>query len=258
MYLKIRFGKDVFTKEDENLLCKALYSENGKWYTSLIKKIDSKSMEAEIMYLGYNDTRKLSFLNLRKLPRLPDKKINSNKDLCYFSSQENRLLIGKITKSAGNDTYKIACKFRENVTEVVRRGNINTKEVLLKASELKRLANNTFYESNMFKVEALDQKEVLTIPKQLRINAADDEKTKKLKKKRIKKIKNEYKKRADERQHRQRQSAWSKFRDAKKNSYFNKSKITAKEGSKKIAPKLSNYGGGIHLRRNRFFKKEDY
>lgn len=215
-------------------------------------------MQADIVYLGYNDPRKLPFLNMRRLPTLPDKKLTSHADVCYFSSQENRLLIGKIRKRAGEETYKIACKFRENVTEIVRKGNINTKEVLLKPSELKRLANKTFYQSNMFKVDALDQKEVLTIPKQLKVLLTDDDKTRKIKNKRIKKIKNEYKRKIDERQHRKRQSAWSQFRDAKRNSYFSKSKITAKEGSKKIAPKMSNSRGGIHLKRNRYYKKEDY
>lgn len=255
-----RYNCFIFTKDDEGKLCKALYVENSKYYTSLIKKVDSTALEAEVMFLGYNDCRKIHFTHLRRIDPLPKESLQESLEVCYYSKDENRLLMGNIDKNPEEDMYLIKCKLRKNKLELVNWFNLNKKEVLLRASELGRLANGTFYMSHRISVDKLisDQNarnvESFEVPEELKVVPGDDVKIRKIKNKKIKKLKSEYKRRIDERAYRERQRTWNKFRDKTKNSYYGKSKTSAKEGPKKLQLSRGKKIGGIHMRNNRMFR----
>lgn len=222
--------------------------------------MDSDSLEANIMFLGYNDSRQIHFTHLRRVPLLAPEALQKSLEVCYFSKEENRLLLGTVSKNPQEDMYLIKCRFRSNKFELVDRANLNKKETLLRQSELTRLANGTFYMSHRISVDKLISQsngqtmESFEVPEELRVVPGDDVKIRKIKNKKIKKLKSEYKRRIDERAYRDRQRTWNKFRDKTRNSYFGKSKLSAKEGSKKVNSTVSRARGAIHLRNNRIFK----
>jgi hypothetical protein len=212
------------------------------------------------MFLGYNDIRKLHFTHLKRIEPIPKNSLQISLEVCYYSKDENRLLMGMVNKTPEDNMYLIKCKFRKNKFELINYFNINKKEVLLRPSELTRLVNGTFYMSHRISVDKMisDQNartmESFEVPEELRVVPGDDVKIKKIKNKKIKKLKSEYKRRIDERAYRDRQKTWNKFRDRTKNSYFGKSKVSAKEGSKKVQPSGGKKLGGIHMRNNRMFR----
>jgi hypothetical protein len=226
----------------------------------LIKTVDSTALEAEIMFLGYNDSRKIHFTHLKRLVPLPGESLQTSLEVCYYSRDENRLLLGAISKTPQDNMYLIKCKFRNNKFELVERHNMHRKEVLLRPSELTRLANGTFYMSHRISVDKMisDQNaqtiESFEVPEELRVVPGDDVKIRKIKNKKIKKLKSEYKRRIDERAYRDRQRTWNKFRDKTRNSYFGKSKVSAKEGSKKTNSNVTRASGAIHMRNNRMYR----
>ena len=212
------------------------------------------------MFLGYNDNRKIHFTHLKRIEPIEKPSLQISLEVCYYSKDENRLLLGFINKNPDDGMYLIKCKFRKNKFELVDRFNINKKELLLRASELGRLSNGTFYMSHRISVDKMisDQNartmESFEVPEELRVAPGDDVKIKKIKNKKIKKLKSEYKRRIDERAYRDRQKTWNKFRNKTRNSYFGKSKITAKEGSKKSKPTLSGKPASMKIKNKRMFR----
>ena len=203
-------------------------------------------------------------MRMKRITKLPENQLLKGTEICYYSKEESRLLIGKVQRKAEKEAYLVKCNYRKDKVELVSRVNMNTKETLLRVSELAKISQGTFYMSHRISVDQMISKgkaagiETFEVPRELKADTKDTIEIKKIKNKKIKKLKNEYKRRIDERGYRDRQKTWNKFRDKNRNSYFGKSKMTAKEGSKKVKPTYSNFGGGIHLKNNRLFKEGDY
>lgn len=211
--------------------------------------------------MGYNDERTLPFMRLKKLKLMNPKELSEGKEVCYYSKEANRLLIGKIKQKTDSNSFLIKCNYRKDKIELIPYQNLNTKEKLLKESELTKLNQGTFYMSHRLTAESLIQRggndnQVFEVPEELKIKESDNMETKKIKTKKIKKLKVDFKRKIDERCYREKQSNWNSFKGKTKNKYYNKSKITAKEGSKKNQIGLSGLKGGIHLRNNRIFQRK--
>lgn len=218
------FSPEVLAAEHVDRLCRTYFYTENKWYNAKIDSVDVDSQEADVSYIGYQNSYKVHAMFIKVIPKPNPENLEPG---CYCEA---------IYKGDGHYYPCIIEKVSEEGYHV-RFKKFNNREIVgLYYLRESRNNNNDVNKKKNF--DDLTEFKVIfkiyfilffQIPEHLKILPNDSEVQRVSKKKKIKKLKQAFKIQLIEKHSKEKQGKWTNFSDGgfkkKKGHFHNKKNI---------------------------------
>ena len=187
------YNLHIIKTSDENRLCLAYYTEHERYYYAFISNIDVDEQICRLKFIGYDETREMNSYNVKLQTNVSKDKIRPGYE-CSYVNPDN----GKLTPCV------IVNKLNDENTQIK---NLQTTETI--DIEDRYIVDHVFPQNNKSSRE-------FVAPDDLKILPSDTQQVRMIKKKKLKKLK-------------------YNFKTEKMNEFFNEKKNTWQNFAKKIS-----------------------